>query len=138
MDFNQWKKRYNNAVGGNYINTYRSYQIVDGNYQLGEEISRLDFEQYRQTTSKIYDMNSNITIRPCITNSTEGFFEYFSKVKDERPSEVEEACLEEFIKEYQIVDRTSLENLLEIVNADTMIYKLKALSQLHEIIRKMQ
>lgn len=138
MDFNQWKKRYNNTIGGNYINTYRSYQIVDGNYELGEEISRQDFEQHRQDTSKIYDMKTNITIRPLVSNPTEGYFEYFSKVNDEQPSEVEEACLEEFIKEYVIVDKVSLENLLEIVNADTMIYKLKALSQLPEIIRKLQ
>lgn len=138
MDFNQWKKRYNDSIGGKYVRSYRSYQIVDGNYQLGEEISRQDFEKHRQDTNKVYDTKSNITIRSNVSDATTGFFEYSSSIKEERSWEVEELCLEEFIKEYAIVDKVNLENLLEIVNADTMIYKLKALAQIPELIKKMQ
>jgi len=138
MDFNQWKKRYNNAVGGKYVLKYRAYQIVDGNYNLGDEITREEFEQHRRDTDRFYDMKNNVTIRPLVSKHNEGFFEYSAQIKDEKPYEVESACLEEFIKEYEIADRDSLENLLEIVNANTMVYKLNALSQLPDLLKKMQ
>lgn len=138
MNFNEWVKRYKYAVGGQYVLKYRGYTLTDKGYELGEEISRQDFEQHRQATNKVYDMSSKITIRPQLSDMTKGYFEYSSSIKEERTWEVEEACLEAFIEEYQIVDRLSLENLLEVVNAETMIYKLKALSQIPDLIRKFQ
>ena len=130
MDWNNWEKQLRNARNPRTTFSYRGYTFDGNTYTLGTDMTREDFEAYRSQNTKCYDRGSGVTIRPNVANPTEGFFEYTNREETMSTYDLDQQLLDEFCKEYNIVHREALEELINYFGEYDTLETLRAISPL--------